>query len=102
MNKILNISDDVIDTESNLKSHVLKKILFRLDMDFALVDDYQKDINELVNKRNAFAHGDRVRGPSNEEYERYKEQALNLMLKIKSIVYDNFSLKKFLKDPTAA
>jgi hypothetical protein len=91
------IPDDVVDTGSNLWSYVLKKILFRLDMDFELVDDYQKEINELVNKRNSFAHGERKRAPDNNEYTDFKGKALDLMKKIKNITYEHYCNKKYLR-----
>lgn len=97
--KTLCIPDTVVDTESNLRSCVLKKLLFKLEIDFTIVDDYQSDINELVNKRNALAHGDRVRGVTLNEYTSYREKVVNLMGQLKSIIYDTFYHKKYLKEP---
>ncbi|ACV62301.1 hypothetical protein Dtox_1428 [Desulfofarcimen acetoxidans DSM 771] len=97
MSKKLKIPDDIVDTESNLKSHVLKKLLFQLDMDFTIVDSYQKEINELVHKRNAYAHGDLVRPPSIDEYNNYRKKALMLMEEIKIIICDNYINQKYLK-----
>ncbi len=94
----LNIPDSVVDTESNLKSNVLKKLLFKLEIDFTIVDNFQTEINEVVNKRNALAHGDRIRGVTAIEYSKYREKVLNLMDLLKTTVYDNFSNKKYLKE----
>jgi len=99
--KTLCIPDAVIDTESNLRSCVLKKLLYKLEIDFTIVDDFQTDINEVVNKRNALAHGDRIRGVTKAEYNNYREKVLNLMGMLKSMVYENFSNKKYLKEPDA-
>lgn len=95
--KIVQIPDKVIETESNLKSHVLKKILFCLDMDYTIVDQYQTEINELVNKRNSFAHGDRRRSPDLIEYNRYKDKTFGLMRTIKQITYEHYCNEKYLK-----
>jgi len=102
MKKKVCISDKVVDTDSNLKSYVLKKILFKLEIDFSLVDEYQNDLNELVNKRNALAHGDRVRGLDEEEYNNYKKKTVGLMGEIKRVVYENYSLKKYMKNSDVA
>lgn len=98
MLKKVKIPEDIVDTESNLKSHVLKKLLFQLDMDFTIVDLYQKDLNELVHKRNAYAHGDLVRGPSKDEYNNYRDKTLQLMEKIKAIICDNYTNQKYMKE----
>jgi hypothetical protein len=95
--KTVAIPDDVVDMESNLKSHVLKKILCRLDMDFRLVEEYQKEINDLVNLRNAFAHGQRQRIPDGSEYNKYKTKAFGLMRKVKEVIYEHFYNGKYLK-----
>jgi len=96
--KIVAIPDDVVDMESNLKSHVLKKILCRLDMDFRFVEEYQKEINDLVNLRNAFAHGQRQRIPDENEYNRYKTKAFDLMKKVKEVTYEHFYNERYLKN----
>lgn len=98
MSKKLKISEEIVDTESNLKSHVLKKLLFQLDMDFTIVDSCQKDLNELVYKRNAYAHGDLVRMPSIDEYSNFRNKILKLMEDIKFIICDNFINQKYLKN----
>lgn len=96
--KTLCIPDTIVDTESNLKSCVLKKLLYKLEIDFTIVDEFQADINEVVNKRNAFAHGERVRGVTENEYLKYREKVTNLMNELKSTIYDSFYNKKFLKE----
>ncbi|MBU7008723.1 MAE_28990/MAE_18760 family HEPN-like nuclease [Phosphitispora fastidiosa] len=96
--KTLCIPDGVVDTESNLKSSVLKKLLYKLEIDFSIVDDFQTDINEVVNKRNALAHGDRTRGVTLNEYIKYRENVINLMGLLKSTIYENFYYKKYLKE----
>jgi RiboL-PSP-HEPN len=60
------ISDDVIDTKSNLSPVVLKKMLFQLGLSYPAVEGHSGNIYKLLNIRNAIAHGDRLRIPSEE------------------------------------
>jgi len=92
----LHLSDDLVDTESNLRAHVLKKILYTLEMNFQIVDDNQNQINKLVNLRNSYAHGDRVRGPEPTEYNEYRENTIDVMRKVKDCVYEQFKNKGYL------
>ena len=97
LSKQVSIPDTVIDTESNLKSHVLKKLLFILEIDHTIVDDFATDVNELLNKRNAYAHGDISRLPEKQEVERYKSKTVQLMTVVKDAIYKGFSEKHYLK-----
>ncbi len=93
----LKISDSVVDTESNLKSHILKKLLYQIEADFQIVDQYQDTIDELVNKRNAYAHGVMIKYPSKNSYIEYRDKTLNLMKELKAHLYVCFSTQSFLK-----
>lgn len=95
--KQVHISDATIDTESNLKSYVLKSLLYKLDIDYTTVDPYQNTINELLGKRNSIAHGDIVRGIDTLKYNDYKSKTINLMDGIKSIIINSYKDKSFLK-----
>lgn len=98
MEKKVQLAHKIIDTDSNLRSHVLKKLLYRLEMNFSIVEDNQTTLNELVNKRNSIAHGDRVRGVSKPEYLDYKNKTIELMKKLKDTIYENFYNKSYLKE----
>lgn len=95
--KKVKIPDTTVNTESNLKSYVLKSILYKLDIDYTTVDPFQNTINMLLGKRNSIAHGDRVRGVDALKYDDYRSQTLKLMGEIKSIVINSFRNKAFLK-----
>lgn len=95
MNKPIYIPDDFINTESNLKSYVIKKIMFLLEMDWTVINEYQRDINSLVNKRNAYAHGNIDKYPSAQEYDNYKKSAFEAMKKVKEEVYRSFTKKEY-------
>jgi hypothetical protein len=50
-------ADNIVNTESNLKPVVLKKVLFRLGLDPKLADPWESIIHQLLNRRNNVAHG---------------------------------------------
>ena len=95
--KIININEDFINTEANLKPDVLKKILFQLELDSSAIDVYLGEIYKLINIRNSFAHGELVRYPDEEEYDKYKNAALETMKNIKFLVETSFCKQAFLK-----
>lgn len=96
ISKTINIPDDVVDTESNLKSSVLKKLLFILEIDHTIVDDFATEVNELVHIRNAYAHGDLVRLPEKNQVDQYRQKTESLMKIVKDAVYRCFCEKNYL------
>lgn len=72
-------ADSVVDTESNLKPVVLKKILYRVGLDPQLAEPWAGVINQLLNRRNAVAHGSERGGLDGRDYARL-EQAVNLVM----------------------
>ncbi|MBI2378958.1 MAG: hypothetical protein HYV07_33495 [Deltaproteobacteria bacterium] len=71
--------DVVVDPESNLKPVVLRKILFRLGLDPLLAKPWEGAIHNLLNRRNAVAHGTAKAGLDEKEYAEL-EQAINLVV----------------------
>ena len=49
---------DIIDTEGNLSYDVLLKILFIININPHKYTNFKENLNELLKKRNNFAHGD--------------------------------------------
>lgn len=72
-------TDDVVDTESNLKPVVLKKILYRLGLDPLLAQPWESVIHQLLNRRNDVAHGTAKSGLEEKEYTSL-EQAVTLVV----------------------
>ena len=93
----MSLGEEFINTEANLYPDVLRKILFQLDLDSSLIDAYQGQIHKLVNIRNSFAHGGRDRPPTQNEYNDYKQAALDTMRNVKSIVEAAFFNRSYLK-----
>jgi hypothetical protein len=72
-------ADDIVDTESNLKPVVLKKVLYRLGLDPTLADPWERVIHQLLNRRNDVAHGT-ARGGLDARTLEELEQAVGLVL----------------------
>ena len=60
--------DSVVDTESNLKPVVLRKILYRLGFDPTLIDPWEGSVHILLKRRNDVAHGTAREGLNRESY----------------------------------
>jgi hypothetical protein len=71
--------DKVVDTESNLKPVVLRKILFQLGLDPRLAEPWEGTIDHLLRRRNAVAHGSERDGLDEKDYAEL-EQAVALVV----------------------
>lgn len=72
-------ADVLVDTESNLKPVVLRKILYRLGLEPAIVAPWSATIQELLLRRNDVAHGTAKDGLDEPTY-RELEQAVNAVV----------------------
>lgn len=99
LEKIAYIPDDVVDTRSNLKPIVLKKILFHLGFDIFIEQEFTDTINCLLKYRNSVAHGEnRIRmGISEKAYSDIESRTFELMQKIKELVAHALRDEIFLK-----
>lgn len=88
LDKKLFIPDEVINTESNLHYDVLQKNLHRVGLSDNQFAEYKNDINALVNRRNAIAHGSSKSGVSEEEYLKWEKSARVVMEAFPRILYD--------------
>lgn len=97
-NEIAVIPDKIIDTESNLKPIVLRKILFKLGFDISIAKKYDNSINMLLEYRNSIAHGDGKfrNGVSDEQYSQVKKAAIELMNDIKDLVAHSLRDEQYL------
>ena len=75
--QLVEIPDNVVDTESNLRAVVLKKILFQLGLNYSSVDPHSNTIERLLGVRNAIAHGDAIKVPKDEEAREYLGPVIN-------------------------
>lgn len=95
-NQALIIDDQIIDTESNLWYIVLQKNLYKLGLPIDLFDDYQNDINALVNRRNSIAHGDFKAGVTEQEFYNWERKVTAILEGVTRVLYDFARNKKYL------
>lgn len=90
--------DNIVDTESNLKPEVLKKIFFRLGFNLENIDDRDfVKVQKLLHLRNNLAHGSRHEGISYNEYTDIKAITWKILREIKNLVVDYLSNNKFYR-----
>ena len=97
MQKVVSLPDSIIDTDSNMKPHILKSLLYRLSLDYTIVDSGQGTINKLVGLRNSIAHGDRSREISEAEYNDCKSAVISVMNDLKQEIINKYRNKGYLK-----
>ncbi len=85
---VVEIPDHVVDTESNLKSAVLKRNLYRLGLDYPAVEPHSGTLNRLLGVRNAIAHGDAIKVPKEEELREYLTAGFAIMGVVQGEIYD--------------
>jgi hypothetical protein len=93
------ISETVIDTEDNLKYIVLKKLLFRLGLDYDYFDEYRSNIDKLLGKRNNIAHGTQKTGVSEKDYKEIEKDVFEIMNATIQIIMQALEKKQYLKYP---
>jgi hypothetical protein len=94
--------DEIVDTESNLKPIVLRKILFRIGLEPDLAQPWEGAIHQLLNRRNDVAHGTAKGGPEAKEYANL-EQAVSLVVDgIVKAIFDAVARKVYLASASTA
>lgn len=94
---ILSISDETIDTESNLWHIVLQKNMYKVGLPVDLFDGLSSDINALVNRRNSIAHGTERAGVTDEEYQKWESKTYSIMNEMIRCIYSNILYEKYFK-----
>jgi len=103
LNTKIRFNNKKIDTKSNLNFEVLMIICEKLKFDKNRFKDYKLDLNELVNIRNAIAHGDTpaFEFKEYEEIEKYIVLIENLMLDFINEIENIIMEKKFKRKNNA-
>lgn len=91
------ITDDAINTESNLWYIVIQKNLYKSGLPVDLFEAYKGDIDGLVNKRNSFAHGAQKGGMDELPYNNWEKSIFYVMEGIVSSIYDFALNSKYLR-----
>jgi hypothetical protein len=82
------IPDRLIDTKSNLNSVLLKRMLYVLGLDYPVVDRHRSNIDMLLGVRNAIAHGDVLKVPTERDVQSYTSAAFEIMRFIQNEIYN--------------
>ena len=91
---------DGIDTESNLSSKVLKKLMVLIDIDYTFFQTKEKLIDEcLLDKRNRIAHGERIT-IKQDDYKTIEAEVRGLMDIFQSAIEKCVQQEKY-KSPSA-
>jgi RiboL-PSP-HEPN len=95
----LDIPDRVVDTKSNLSPSVLRKMLFLLGLSYSAVEAHESNIAKLLGIRNAIAHGDRLKVPSDKELSEYIASAFAVMGFLQNEVFAALKGQIYLRKP---
>ena len=96
-NEPLIIEDSVINTESNLRHVVLQKNLYKIGLPVNMFDQYHRDIDALVNRRNSIAHGDSRSGVTSQEFSNWERKIYRVMNDVTMLIYNYANHKQYLQ-----
>ncbi len=100
LDEIVFIKDDIIDTESNLWSHILEKNLYKLSIKHDIFKSQYRQIDKLVNLRNSISHGSEKTGVSESNYIDLEKNILKNVMKRLIIIFEREANK--LKEKSIA
>ena len=95
----LSLSDNVVNTESNLWPVVLRKNLFRLGLPHERFSHLDGMLSMLVNTRNEIGHGAFAKPIKWALYEKLRTTALEVMKDLQSIIFTASDLKWYKRAP---
>ncbi|WFU33163.1 MAE_28990/MAE_18760 family HEPN-like nuclease [Bradyrhizobium brasilense] len=95
----LDIPDRVIDTKSNLSPDVLRKMLFQLGLSYASVEQHESKLAKLLGIRNAIAHGDRLKVPTDVELSEYMTIVFAVMAFLQTEIFTALKKQVYLRHP---
>jgi len=101
LSETINIPEEIVDTESNLKPVVLKKILYRLGFPIENVQISENIINKLLSYRNSISHGSRKEGITDSDYEELESDVKDIMNSIRQTI-NNAIMDELYLDCVAA
>jgi hypothetical protein len=85
----ITIPDDFVDTESNLKPVVLRKILYRLGLPHDQFSQHERSIDRLLGIRNKISHGESRSGVSARDYEELRTIVFQIMEDVKRQIMES-------------
>lgn len=94
-NKLVNIPENVVDMESNLKPVVLRKNLYRLGFPHNGLELIEGYISMLLNERNQIAHGANGIGIESGKYESLRAATFEVMNAVKKYIMNALTKEEF-------
>lgn len=98
---IAHLADDVVDMESNLTPAVLKKALFKLDLNYQKVEEFGGKIDILLNRRNEITHGQMKDGLDEALYNSVQDAAFGAMEAVMDLVMQAIREKHYQASETS-
>lgn len=77
--RLVNMPDHVVNTESNLNPVILRKNLYRLGLPHDLFDGFDLQVHRLLGYRNQIAHGELQSGIVHKTYEELRGATFTIM-----------------------
>lgn len=93
----VHLSDDLVDTESNLEPVVLRKILFRLGFPYDVFSKHEGKIHLLLQRRHNIAHGMERRGLEQRDYDEVEASSFDVMDELIKMIMDAIENKSFIR-----
>jgi hypothetical protein len=93
----VDVSEKVVDPESNLKPDVIRKNLFRLGFQQDMFQPHESTVHHLLNKRNAVAHGSTRLGVEEDEYNELEAAVLDIMDDVVRLLFEALRHKAYLR-----
>jgi len=91
--------DSIVDTESNLKPVVLRKILFRLGLEPTLVAPWTGTIQQLLRRRNDVAHGTAKYGLDEKVYRELEQAVHSVVDDLTRVICDAVTEQAYRRAP---
>ncbi len=97
----VNIPDNIINTESNLRPKVIQRLLYRLGFPYDKFDEYEETIQNLLMRRNYFAHGEDARSIKETDYIIIEKNIYNIMSELMIMLTQAVKDRSYLKSSVA-
>ena len=91
------LGESLVDTESNCRTEVLRKLYFKFGLDDSVLAADQKPIDQLVGRRNEIAHGADVKGVEKRVYDPLEAAVYRTMSVIARSIMEYMENERFKK-----
>ncbi|QPA58684.1 MAE_28990/MAE_18760 family HEPN-like nuclease [Lysinibacillus sphaericus] len=98
LDKKVEISDKVVNTESNLWPIVLKKLLYTLGLPENTFIRYEATIKDLVNTRNGISHGQQKEGIDEITFNKLEQATTEINKAVIQLIQNALKNKEYLKE----